>query len=104
MENKDIKAEIKKEVKTKVAKPVPKRVRTVAEVKLAIQETEALDKLINEINKGDVSFYTQQNPVIFASPVRPTAMPKDINEKVFNYLDEQLQKKIDKLNKIITGE
>lgn len=103
-ENKDTKAEVKKITKTKVAKSKPKRIRTIEDMKALFLQLETLNKLIAEVKKGDVSFYTQQNPQIFALAVRPTAIPKDVEVSVLSYLNEQLQKKRNTLVKIITGE
>ena len=104
MKEKNTKVEAKKEIQMEASKPKVKSIRTIAQVKVAFQQLEALEVLIGEINRGGVDFYTKQNKKISALPIRLTAISGDIKTKTFDYLRKQLQLKKDELSKIITGE
>jgi len=82
----------------------PKTRRTMAEIKTAMQQMEALEVTRALVIKGDVDVMTRRNPRIHAEEFVKTNFPASIKGKITAHILKEIDDETGRLQNYIIGE
>ena len=91
-------------VDTEVSKATPKPTKTMDDIKSAMKRIEALEVVKASIQKGETAMYTKRNPRIFAEQYIKAYIPEGLTDIIIKFTIGQIDERIFKLQRFITGE
>lgn len=111
MTTKNEKVDTVKDVDEGAAKKTPqapkvktKTSKTMEDVRGAMQRIEALEVVKASIISGETAMYTKRNPKIYSGKYIKAYIPEGLNDVITKFTIEQIDERILKLQRFITGE